>query len=256
MKAKNSVTIDNNKYGKLTVNLDDHNFDYQGIDLQVKFHTSNYNDACLEFKNKGNKSIEYYHIRKNTNNEYDIIKKIESNQEYIEILPLNDDYWLIKKHCFSRQNYQGIELSAIYSVKKEQRITNYFTEIQLKDGSEHRIYFQYEILAFNTDYETDNKIHFTTLHGYMDSEGNFSSEIYDEESQTLYGNNQFGLNSLSEKFENELNLIKRAYMLKYIKIKENAKRVIEELYENLNSNPPVEQHQITKILNFESRKNG
>lgn len=222
--------------------------------FEEEFHTKGYKDICLKFFIEGEDYLECYHI----NNDEKSPKVVHvvgpySDNKY-EIIDTEDrDYWLFKRYDEEDEEY------AVYDINKRKQITSYFDYIEFVDESEklyHTIFFQKNIKSSTFDEETgyiDHIIH-TTIYGYLDSEGNFSSAILDRDEEKFYSTSKMGDNTFSPLFDKFISALQANYLEKCF---EKECRIGEYVdYLALNPNMLDKKNkQKAKIINFNDRRN-
>ena len=159
----------------------------------------------------------------------------------------NDDLWLFKTVGGENEEY------AIYSLEKEKIITNFFDVIDFNIGSNpygHVAYFCKDI----TDIYDDEKVVYTSICGFFDKDGNFSSQILDEESGLLYSSYQLGINSCSDSFCAFINTLITKYKSEYGEKDRSTQAIINHLFNDYNgSTPPKKEvEKKARIIKFPS----
>lgn len=168
----------------------------QEMELKEEFHSKDYHNICFGFQMPNCNVLEYYHVKKQNNGKYRwVLRTCYSDIPALTIQQVkeNDDLWLFKTVGGENEEY------AIYSLEKEKIITNFFDVIDFNIGSNpygHIAYFCKDI----TGIYDDEKVVYTSICGFFDKEGNFSSQILDVESGLLYNSYQLGINSCSDSF--------------------------------------------------------
>lgn len=274
------MNIESQNFGKLTVYLkDDKNkigdgylvtatkkekhltgfIDFQGkeiipiqeMELEEMFHTAKYQDICFGFRIPDAKVLQYYHIKKKADGNYKWILKtnpFDSVPIAIRKVAEHSNFWIFEA---VKENPEY----AIYSVDEARMLTNYLDEISfnLEENPYHHFAYFCKYIASNVEEDSEEIIH-TSLCGFIDQEGNFSSQILDTESETLYDSYSLGENSLSKRFVTFVDQLTKSYETKYYEKEEEIDQTIEYLFNNYNlSQRPVNYPKKAKIISFKNK---
>ena len=212
-------------------------------------------DICMEFQFPDTDVLEYYHLKTLANGETKLVFKTNRHEPvpvFMCTLEDTEDYWGLQLGT-SEPQY------AVYDYKNVKQITTFFDEIryQYEDGDpSHSFYYG---MAIETDIKqpdgrTTPHIH-TSICGFLDANGDLSSQIYDTESHTLYSSYMYGPNTLSPNFKKLVNLLTVGYEKLYYEKEEKINNTLSYLYTNPNlSVKPKNYKEGEKVLKFESRK--
>ena len=223
-------------------------------ELVEEFHTKGYYDICLKFKIEDKDDLECYHI----NNDDKKLKVVHvvgpySENKY-EIINADDkDYWLLKRI------YNDDEEYAVYDIHKRAPITSYFDVIEIITEDEnpyHTIFYQRNIKT-NIFYEESccfENITHTAICGFLDSEGNFSSQILDQEEEMFYSTNNLGGNTFSPLYDKFVEELRKSYLDEHFEKESRVDQYITYLALHPNIFNKTEEKKKTKIINFNSRK--
>ena len=255
-KLGNGYIVDTIINGKNVSGYIDLNFK-EIIDIDEKvlveeFHTDSYQDICLGYKIKGEEQLEYYHISMiNDNAKIVFLVGPYSDLKYAFVKTCNDNYWLL-------QTLNEDKEYAVYDIKQRKPITTFFDMIEFvepEDNIYHTIFFQKTIKSDIVDTDTNEKdiiIH-TNLCGFLDSYGNFSSEILDEEEEICYPAFNMGDNTFSPAYNNFIITIHKAYLEEYMNKQDRINKYISYLAEHPNVyNNSCKRK--AKVIDFNSRK--
>ena len=212
-------------------------------------------DMCLEFKFPDSEVLEYYHLKNLDNGKTKLVFKTDHNKPipvFICTLEDTEDYWGLQLGTTEPQY-------AVYDYKNAKQITTFFDEIRYQyEGGDPSHCFYYG-MAIETDIKQPNgrttpHIH-TSICGFLDANGDLSSQIYDTESHTLYSSYMYGPNTLSPNFKKLVNLLTVGYEELYYEKEEKINNTLSYLYTNPNlSVKPKNYKEGEKVLKFESRK--
>ena len=211
-------------------------------------------DICFEFEFPDTNVPEYYHV-KNFKNRSKLVFKTNRHEDvpvYICTLEDTDDYWALQAGLNEPQ-------FAVYDYKKVKQITTFFDEVcyQVEEGDpSHSFYYG---LAIETDIKQPNGTTTPHIHssicGFLDENGNLSSQIYDTESNTFYSSYMYGPNTLSPNFSKLVSLLSAGYEELYYEKDERVNNTLSYLYASPNlSEKPKKFKEGNKILKFEPRK--
>lgn len=212
-------------------------------------------DICFEFKYADSEVLEYYHVKTLDNGKTKLAFKTDRHSEipaFICILDNTQDYWAIQIGIDQPQY-------AIYDYKKAKQITTFFDEVCYQEDAGDFPHTFYYGLAIETDIKQPNgtttpHIH-TSICGFLDENGDLSSQIYDTESHTLYSSYMYGPNTLSPKFKKLINLLTVGYEKLYYEKDEKINNTLSYLYDNPNlSEKPKDFKEGEKVLDFNLRK--
>ena len=277
-----TIELDTINYGKIKINVDrknkigngyyvetiindkkvsgyiDSNFN-EVIELDEReiveeFHTKGYTDICLKFKIEDKDDLECYHIN-NDDKKLRIVHVVGpySETKYEIVNSDDNDYWLLKRI------YNEDEEFAVYDIKKRAAITTYFDNVEIipeNDNPYHTIYYQKNIKT-NIFYEDTccfETITHTAICGFLDSEGNFSSQILDQEEEMFYSSIKLGDNTFSPLYEKFIEDLRKAYLAEHFEKESRVDQYITYLAVNPNALNKTEVKQKTKIINFNNRK--
>ena len=230
--------------------------------LEDYFTANNGNDICLAFKIDGIEDLKYYHFQK-LNGKHELVR---STDPYVE-LPLSiirikeyPDYWLLCKTCdeIECQEY------AIYDPKLKTTITSFFHELNFNVDSNsygHFVYFCKYIYSIVEDEIADDYevLNHTSLCGFMDINGNFSSQLLDTEGLnndsggTLYNSYFVGGNSISNEYYSFVNNLTHQYLNQYHEKDKEIDLTLTYLFNHSNQSTPPDNHhnkKPAKILEF------
>ena len=212
-------------------------------------------DICFEFQYPDSEILEYYHVKTLDNGKTKLAFKTDRHAEipaFICTLENTEDYWAIQ---IGTQDPQY----AIYDYKKAKQITTFFDEVCYQyEGGDPSHCFYYG-MAIETDIKQPNgtdtpHIH-TSICGFLDENGNLSSQIYDTESHTLYSSYMYGPNTLSPNFKKLIDLLTVGYEELYYEKDEKINNTLSYLYDNPNlSEKPKDLKKGEKVLEFKPRK--
>ncbi|MBE6147550.1 MAG: hypothetical protein E7168_04380 [Firmicutes bacterium] len=271
----NKVTILSEKYGNVSVYLEDNANRYGNgyfvttskkglklsgfVDLNGKeiipidthqldeiFSSHNKKDICLAFKNDRDEINTYYHVQLQETGkyegEYKIVLKTNPNDDVPLRLTasIDEDFWFMEADRDDHIEY------ALYRPEDKKIITTFFDELMFleEESPYHYFYFCSDIYSYrpvdNPDGTTEEeKVHFSSLVGFMDREGNFSSQLLDTEKELYYDSYQLGGNSLSNRFHAFLNELQKKYQNEYMEKEDRVDQEISYLFSNCNlSNVP------------------
>ena len=228
------------KDGNEVIQLDD-------MKLISCFCTKDNNDYCLSFKRNNSDYLDFYHIRKDDNNKTRVVCYVTDafKTTLIEIVNNRDNYLVFKNDD---------QEEAVYSIKKNRLITDFLSKVEFTDEGEsnyHTIFFEKDIFID----VIDTLSYATTLCGFMDSDGNFSSDIVDlgptfEKEMTVYNSISFGGSTLDKKFFEKIIAIKNSYQQKYAIHESNIDIMVKSLFDN----PNIKSNVKTNIIDFNTRK--
>lgn len=222
----------------------------QEMELKEEFHSKDYHNICFGFQMPNCNVLEYYHVKKQNDGKYRwVLRTCYSDIPALTIQQVkeNDDLWLFKTVGGENEEY------AIYSLEKEKIITNFFDVIDFNIGSNpygHVAYFFKDI----TGIYDDEKVVYTSICGFFDKDGNFSSQILDVESGLLYNSYQLGINSCSDSFCAFINTLITKYKSEYDKKDKSTQAIINHLFNDYNgSTPPKKEvEKKARIIKFPS----
>lgn len=222
----------------------------QEMELKEEFHSKDYHNICFGFQMSNCNVLEYYHVKKQNNGKYRwVLRTCYSDIPALTIQQVkeNDDLWLFKTVGGENEEY------AIYSLEKEKIITNFFDVIDFNIGSNpygHIAYFCKDI----TGIYDDEKVVYTSICGFFDKDGNFSSQILDVESGLLYSSYQLGINSCSDSFCAFINTLITKYKSEYGEKDRSTQAIINHLFNDYNgSTPPKKEvEKKARIIKFPS----
>lgn len=95
---------------------------------------------------------------------------------------------------------------------------------------------------------------YTSICGFFDKDGNFSSQILDVESGLLYSSYQLGINSCSDSFCAFINTLITKYKSEYGEKDRSTQAIINHLFNDYNgSTPPKKEvEKKARIIKFPS----
>lgn len=222
----------------------------QEMELKEEFHNKDYHDICLGFQMLNCDMLDYYHVKKKEDGKYHLVLKTchsDTSALTIQQIKGNDNFWLFKTSGGEKEE------SAIYSLEQEKFVTDFFDVIDFNIDSNpygHAAYFCKNLVS-----DLDGvKIIYTSICGFFDKNGNFSSQILDVESGMLYDSYQLGGNSLSNSFISFVNTLKDRYESEYNKKQTNTIKTIDYLFNNYNLSipPKKEVEKKARIIKFPS----
>lgn len=222
----------------------------QEMELKEEFHSKDYHNICFGFQMPNCNVLEYYHVKKQNDGKYRwVLRTCYSDIPALTIQQVkeNDDLCLFKTVGGENEEY------AIYSLEKEKIITNFFDVIDFNIGSNpygHVAYFFKNI----TGIYDDEEVVYTSICGFFDKDGNFSSQILDVESGLLYNSYQLGINSCSDSFCAFINTLITKYKSEYDKKDKSTQAIINHLFNDYNgSTPPKKEvEKKARIIKFPS----
>ena len=222
----------------------------QVMELKEEFHNKDYHDICFGFQMPNCNTLDYYHVKKQEDGKYRwVLKTCHSDIPALMIQQVkeNDDFWLFKTVGGENEEY------AIYSLEKGKFITNFFDVIDFNIGSNpygHVAYFCKDI----TGIYDNEKVVYTSICGFFDKDGNFSSQILEVESGLLYNSYQLGNNSFSNSFRTFINALTTKYKSEYDEKDKSTQAIISHLFNGYNgSTPPKKEiEKKARIIKFPS----
>lgn len=222
------------------------------MELEELFYTKDYNDICMGFKLPNTDNLKYYHIKKIDNIYHNVLTTYPYEEPHFEIREVkeNPNFWIFEAINNKTKKHEYV----IYSIKDVKLITNVLDEVSFNldhNPYNHTAYFCKYIKSIINEEE----IYHTSLCGFLDSEGNFSSQIYDTEKNFLYDSNYMGGNTNSKRFSDIYNRICLEYHEKYLEKDSFTNDVISDLFNNYNQSDIKEHKQKAKIIPFVKSNN-
>lgn len=222
--------------------------------LSEFFYTPSYQDICFGFKIPDTEVLEYYHVQKQQNGSYKIVMKTNPFDSVpLSVIRIKEDpyLWLF-------QAMKNDPEFAVYLPEKSKVITNFFDEISfdLDINFHHYIYFcKYIYSDVKLDDERIKRIIHTSLCGYFDRNGNFSSQIFETEKKVLYNSYGLGSNSLSDDYKKFVDDLENEYLKQYNKDEMFINETINELFNNPNMSkvPVTKSPKMAKIIEFKKK---
>jgi len=227
----------------------------QEMQLTGMLVNDNGKDICFEFEHFDNNVFEYYHVKNYDNG----VSKLILNTRHSDDIPLaictlddTDDYWLLKTVCDTPQY-------AIYDYKKAKIISTFLDEIQYQDyGGDPSHVFYYSLAVKSDVKQYDGKkvsIMHTNLCGFLNKDGNLSSQIYDTSANLLYNSYIYGPDTFSPNFNELILSLTNKYEDTFYSDEEHINEVLSYLYSNPNlSEKPKNIDDNKKILKYRPRK--
>ena len=221
----------------------------QEMKLVEFFTNKSKTDYCLGFKHKDSDNLEYYHLKRKDNKLHVVVRTDYKKEPIIIDKTINNNFWIFR----TLEN----EL-AVYNVEEGRVITNFFDEVSFvdpKESDKHVIYFCKHIYDDIIDEETNikSRVNHTSICGFCDSEGNFTSPVLDTEAEELYGEFKIGGNSLSKDFVEFIQNINKKHLDKFFEKEAVTNDTIKYLF----NNPTKEENKVkinTKIYEFKNGK--
>lgn len=249
------TTIKNKKHLAGFVDIDGNEIiPLDEMELSEFFYTPSYQDICFGFKIPDTDILKYFHVKKQLNGNYKTVMATDPFDEVpLTIIRIKEDpnLWL----------FQAIKKDtefAVYSPDKTKIITNFFDEISfnLDDNPYHHIYFcKYIYSDIKLDEANTNRIIHTSLCGFFDKDGNFSSQVFETEMKVLYNSYGLGSDSLSRDYKDFLESLKNKYLSQYKEQEMFINRTINELFNNPNMSkvPTIKTPKKAKIIEFKKK---
>lgn len=210
-------------------------------------------DICFEFMHKNSSVPESYHVKVYNNKKCRLAFRTNYKLEVpMSICRLDDtdDYWLI-------QMGKDDKKYAIYDYKNLKMISNFFDEVTYQENdSYHTFYYSLDIESEIEQFDSPKEKHIhTSICGFIDKDGNLSSQIYDIESNAFYSSYMYGPDTLSPRFYDLVKKLTKEYEKSYYEKSDHIDAVLNYMYENSNmSEKPKDYKNGKKILEFKSRK--
>ena len=213
--------------------------DFDIMDISNYFYANNFEDIGILFSYP-NDTNKFYHLRKD-NNSYKVVFETDNDKKLIvNKIEHNPNNWLIVTN-------EDLPQLMLYDVRKAKIISTTFDNLEVvNDNPIHKYY--YEKILYTDDLE---EAYLTTLCGFLDKDGNFSSDILDMESDNLLYDGKIFKNTLSADFNRLCEALELIYADKYYKKKQEIDIIINNLIET-----PCEQKEcgMAKIYHFDNRR--
>jgi len=224
------------------------------MELDEFFYTPKYKDICFGFKVPNNERLIYFHVKKQNDNKYKLVMSTDVFDGVpLSVIKVKEDpnFWIIKAIK------KDVEY-AVYSPEKARIITNFFDEISfdLDANPYHYIYFCKYIYSDIENYDGKNdRVMHTSLCGFFDKNGDFSSQIFETEKELLYNSYGLGNNSLSNLYKDFVENIRNNYFREYVAKENFVKNTITELFNNPNMSkvPVVKSQKKARIIEFKKK---
>ena len=226
---------------------------FEKMELKESFINDNKTDVSFGFKYPDSEYLEYYHIKIKDNGKAKLVLKTSRNDETplkISKVLSNPNYWIF-------ETLTGKKQYAIYDYIEERFKTTFLDEIVFLEDKDlinnHAIYYEADI---DVEFEDGTYETYTSLCGFLDMDGNFSSQILETENEFVYDTYAYGPNTLSKMF---LSLKSKLETEAIYKIEEKSNRLLmlrTELHNNYDmSDKPVKLKKDAKILEFKPKGN-
>ena len=240
------------KNGKEIIPIDTHQLD-------EIFLSHNGKDVCLAFKNEEDEIPTYYHIQLQESEKYEGEYKIVLKTNPKDSVPLrltasiDEDLWFMEAVREDHIEY------ALYRPSDKKVLTTFFNELMFLEEKSpyHYFYFCNDIYSYrevcNQDgTQEEEKVHFTSLVGFMDRDGNFSSQVLDTEKELYYDSYRLGGNSLNNRFHAFLSELQKKYQNEYMEKEDRVEQEISYLFSSPNlSIAPKTSKTMGKIISFQ-----
>ena len=225
--------------------------------LDEIFYTDKLADICVGFKLIDSDIIKYYHLQKVDDKYRIVISTDPSSKEELFIRQVNEykDYWVFEKHSVDKDSVKY----AIYKPKERRLITTFFDELSfdLEDNPYgHFAYFANYISFDYVDPNTNQEevIDYSTVCGFIDCNGYFSSQLLDVKEMNLYNSYEVGSSSISFKYTNFISSLVNKYYIEYSNSEDFINQTITYLFNNYNQSRLPKSKEKAKILEFSDRK--
>ena len=168
---------------------------------------------------------------------------LSSNNNEVDVYTYNEE---------TEKMEDGEKVSRGIKVKSHDN-TKIIDEVTYQENdSYHTFYYslaiESEIEQFDSSKE--NHIH-TSICGFIDKDGNLSSQIYDIESNAFYSSYMYGPDTLSPRFYDLVKKLTKEYEKSYYEKFDHIDAVLNYMYENSNmSEKPKDYKDGKKILEF------
>lgn len=197
-------------------------------------------DICIAFM-MPNGIDRYFHI-KSRGKSYRLVMQTDPESPLIVTrIEKDDTNWMLTTVSEDAR-------MALYNYNLGKVVTCYLDRIDLVDDSDiHRYYYERNLSGI---YE-DEKMYATTLCGFLDEHGRFSSDILDAESDNLvYDANLYG-STLTEEFQTLCNTL----IVNNVEKQLEKEAEINDIISNMYLNPiEIKENKKAKIIEFNRKK--
>lgn len=211
-------------------------------------------DYLFEFTFYDSNIPQYYHIKDDGNCSKLVMETGRFDDVPLIVTPMKDtdDYWLLETTI-------GEPQYAVYDYKNAKIITTFVDEVCYQnDGGDpsHSFYFGYAITTRVKQPDGTNTAHIhTTLCGFLDKDGNLSSQLYDTESNQFYSSYEYGPDTLANNFNELVNLLSEGYNKLFYEKNDKIDSVLSYMYSNPNMSEKKKNYKDDKkILEYKPRK--
>ncbi len=217
--------------------------------LKELFFTSDYQEICFGFELPYIKNLKYYHVTNNQDSTRVIFSTNPNDSKPLTISKIEkeDSLWYLEiKNTTELENKY-----ALYHAREHRMITPFFADLELVEENDfsHFAYFYSNIYTTN---EEEKELYFTSLCGFINQEGFFSSQILDTTSLELYPSYFLGDTPNSKRYQTYLKLLKEKYREKYQQEEEQTNQILDYLYHNPNLSWDTNKNRekLAKIIKF------
>ncbi len=211
--------------------------------------TKDYQELCFGFEFPNVKYLKYYHVTNQHDSQVVFFSTNPNDPKPLLIHPIDqeDSLWFL-------EIANTVELEnkyALYAPKIHKIITPFFSDLELveENSFSHFAFFCSNIYTTN---ENQQEIFLTSLCGFINREGFFSSQILDTTSLELYSSCFLGDNPLSKRYFSFLQQLEEKYLLEIQQKEERSNQILEYLYTNPNLSYDMKNQskKLAKIIPF------
>jgi hypothetical protein len=217
--------------------------------LDNYFASEDLSNVCLAYRYEDSDALEYNHVSldNNTSELVFFTERFDETPLFVLEAEENKNYWII-----------GVQKDtpeyAVYDYRRKKIITGFFNEVRVLDDYEsdnHCIYFEKYIYDDEDDY-FKNKL--SSVCGFLDDKGNFSSQVLDTGTQILYNSYNLGGNTLSKNYYLFLDKLQEYYCLIQDEKDNDINYIVSYLFSNPNLSEKPKNYSKNKIVEFKPRK--
>lgn len=241
--------------------------DYEGVEvipfsemnLDNYFFTKNYEDICFGFEVPDTEVLKYFHVKKKENHSYRLVMATKPDDEHpIIIHPIKEhlNIWTLEVIT--------LEQSAIYSPKEEKILTPFFDELSFDIDENPYGHFAYfcDYVYSERNYTNDDgsknveKVNHTSVCGFLDKNGNFSSKLLETEGETYWDSYLFDNTPNSIKYQKFLLTLENKYQQEYDSKESRIDEEISYLFNHFNESIKPKNNcdnKQAKIIKFQSK---
>ena len=227
----------------------------RNMKLEELAYNEDETSAYLGFSLPKSNIVQYYVVKEDKEKDCRLVTLINNKKNSIHM-----NFLTIQniKNLWVLQTEEDYPKYALYDPKKEDIISTSFDYLEsVTKGScpEHKLYYSINLASVSLEDNIQEILIHSKLCGFMDENGNFSSNILDTESGQCYKASFFGPNTLSENFKLLAGQLARKYDKEYHEKEDNIDNILCGMLNSHNEDPYIESNgSLAKIINFKNFK--